>query len=337
MAPNIAKCETAPLSSHPATDVITTPEETTPTTADPSSPPPPVQIVWRSLAFFAAIHAVSLLGFVKLLTGQVMWQTSLFGIVCYTLCGLGVTAGAHRLWSHRSYSARLPLRIILMLMYTMAGQNHIYEWARDHRLHHRHSETDADPHNARRGFTFAHMGWLVVKKHPEVRQKGAKTDLSDLLADPVVSFQKRWYIPLAVTLAFVIPTAIPVLAWGEDPWTAYLISFVKYILTLHCTWLVNSAAHMWGMHPYDKGISPAENIPVAITAFGEGWHNYHHSFPWDYKTAELPGYSANLTTAFIDGAAKLGWAYERKTVAKDVVQRRAERTGDGSWRSKKVR
>ncbi|XP_037073756.1 acyl-CoA desaturase-like, partial [Pollicipes pollicipes] len=294
---------------------------------------PPSPLVWRSVLFFVALHLLSVLGLIRALTAA-HWLTSLFGIACYAIGGMGVTAGAHRLWSHRSYSARLPLRVLLMLMYTMAGQNHIYEWARDHRLHHRHSETDADPHNASRGFFFAHCGWLVLRKHPEVRRQGAKTDLSDLLADPVVMFQKRYYLPLAVLVCFAVPTVVPWYFWGESLTNAFLISVLKYVMTLHCTWLVNSAAHMWGMHPYDRHISPAENAAVALSAFGEGWHNYHHSFPWDYKTAELPGYGANLTTAFIDLCSRLGLAHSLKTVPADVVERRAARNGDGSYRKR---
>ena len=71
-------------------------------------------------------------------------------------------------------------------------QNSIWEWVRDHRLHHKYSETDADPHNSRRGFFFSHMGWLLVRKHPMVRQKSKIIDLSDLEADKIVMFQKRW-------------------------------------------------------------------------------------------------------------------------------------------------
>lgn len=67
------------------------------------------------------------------------------------MASIGVTGGAHRLWAHRSYKAKLPLRIILMLWQTMAFQNHIYEWCRDHRVHHKFTDTDADPHNAKRG------------------------------------------------------------------------------------------------------------------------------------------------------------------------------------------
>lgn len=70
-------------------------------------------------------------------------------------------------------------------------QNDIYEWARDHRVHHKYSETDADPHNATRGFFFAHIGWLLVRKHPDVIEKGRKLELHDLLADKVVMFQRK--------------------------------------------------------------------------------------------------------------------------------------------------
>ena len=73
-----------------------------------------------------------------------------------------------------------------------------------------------------------------------------------------------------------------------------------------------------------------ENFAVSVAALGEGWHNYHHVFPYDYKTAELGHYSLNLTTAFIDFFVWLGWAYDCKTVSQEMIKRRAQRTGDGS-------
>ena len=105
--------------------------------------------------------------------------------------GLGITAGAHRLWSHKSYDAKLPLRIFLMIGQCIAGQNSLFVWCRDHRVHHKFSETDGDPHNTNRGFFFAHVGWLLRKKHPEMKRKAATLDFNDLLADPVVKFQKE--------------------------------------------------------------------------------------------------------------------------------------------------
>ena len=128
---------------------------------------------------------------------------------------LGVTAGAHRLWSHRTYKAHWPLRLLLAFANTMALQNHIYEWSRDHRVHHKFSETDADPHNSNRGFFFAHMGWLMCKKHADVRDKGKIVDMSDLDKDPIVQFQKKYYIPLVILIWGLVPTLIPYYFWGK--------------------------------------------------------------------------------------------------------------------------
>lgn len=79
-----------------------------------------------------------------------------------------------------------------------------------------------------------------------------------------------------------------------------------------------------------RNINPSQSPYVSLFTLGEGWHNYHHVFPWDYKTAEWGNYSLNLTTAFIDFFAKIGWAYDLKTVAPDTIERRVRRTGDGS-------
>lgn len=107
------------------------------------------------------------------------------------LGGHGITMGAHRLWAHKTYKANLPLRIILAFCQTLAFQNHIYEWVRDHRVHHKFTDTDADPHNSQRGFFFSHMGWLIIKKHKDVMVRGATVDMSDLKQDGVVMFQKK--------------------------------------------------------------------------------------------------------------------------------------------------
>lgn len=84
------------------------------------------------------------------------------GIFLLLIGSQGITAGAHRLWSHKTYKAKLPLRIILMIFQTVAFQNHIYEWSRDHRVHHKFTDTDADPHNASRGkYLFSMFRWTI--------------------------------------------------------------------------------------------------------------------------------------------------------------------------------
>ena len=150
---------------------------------------PEWQIVWMNVYFMAGLHLMALYG-IYLIPGANP-RTWLWTWLCHFLGGLGITCGVHRLWSHRSYKATWPLRLVLMLMNCIAGQNDIFEWARDHRVHHKCSETDGDPHNATRGFFFSHVGWLMVKKHPDVIKKGKQLDLSDLYEDKIVMFQKR--------------------------------------------------------------------------------------------------------------------------------------------------
>ncbi|XP_076672876.1 acyl-CoA Delta-9 desaturase-like isoform X2 [Andrena cerasifolii] len=258
-------------------------------------------------------------------------MTAAFAYIMYVLSGLGITAGAHRLWAHKAYNAKRPLQVLLMILNTIAFEDAAIDWARDHRVHHKYSETNADPYNAKRGFFFAHIGWLLCRKHPDVREKGKGVDISDLENNPVLAFQKRYYNVLMPVLCFVIPTVLPVLCWNETWSNAFFASTIlRYVYTLNATWLVNSAAHIYGNKPYDKFIDPCENLGVAVMALGEGWHNFHHVFPWDYKTSELGNYRFNATTAFIDFFAKIGWAYDLKVIPRDIVRKRVERTGNGS-------
>uniref|UniRef100_A0A3B4YZC6 stearoyl-CoA 9-desaturase n=1 Tax=Seriola lalandi dorsalis TaxID=1841481 RepID=A0A3B4YZC6_SERLL len=225
------------------------------------------------------------------------------------------------------------LWVILFLCLCLREQNDVYEWARDHRVHHKYSETDADPHNATRGFFFAHIGWLLVRKHPDVIEKGKKLELADLRADKVVMFQRRHYKLSVLILCFLVPTLVPWYFWGESLAVAYFVpGLLRYAVVLNATWLVNSAAHIWGNRPYDKTINPRENPMVAFSAIGEGFHNYHHTFPFDYATSEF-GWKFNITTAFIDLMCFLGLAKDCKKVSKELIMARIQRTGDGSDKS----
>lgn len=288
------------------------------------------KLVWRNIILFIYLHGAALYGAYLFLTSAKL-MTDVWAFLLYQASGLGITAGAHRLWAHRAYKARWPLRVMLIIFNTIAFQNHVFEWARDHRVHHKYSETNADPHNAKRGFFFSHVGWLLCRKHPDVIEKGKQIDMSDLKNDPLVAFQKKYYLWLMPLFCFVIPTMVPMYLWGESFKNAFFVAALfRYTFTLNMTWLVNSAAHMWGDRPYDKYINPSENLGVCVMALGEGFHNYHHVFPWDYKTAELGDYTFNITTAFIDFFSKVGWAYDLKTVSVDMIKKRVDRTGDGS-------
>ena len=127
-------------------------------------------------------------------------------------------------------------------------------------------------------------------------------------------------------VGFVLPTLIPHLFWGESLTTAYFMAVVRYVAVLHFTWLVNSAAHFYGMKPYDRTIGPTENMAVSVLAMGEGFHNYHHTFPYDYSTSEWGG-SYNVTTIFIEAMAAIGQAYDLRRASEETVKARAARTG----------
>ncbi|XP_017026614.3 acyl-CoA Delta-9 desaturase [Drosophila kikkawai] len=286
--------------------------------------------VWRNIILFAYVHLAALYGLYLIFT-QAKFATTLFSAVLYTCGMLGITGGAHRLWAHRSYKAKWPLRLILIVFNTVAFQDAAYHWARDHRVHHKFSETDADPHNATRGFFFSHVGWLLCKKHPDVKEKGKGLDLSDLRADRILMFQRKHYYVMMPLACFILPTVIPKMCWDESLMCSWFVATMfRWCFQLNMTWLVNSAAHKYGGKPYDSSMNPVQNAGVAAMTFGEGWHNYHHVFPWDYKTAEWGNYSLNLTTAFIDLFAKIGWAYDLKSVSPDIIKRRVQRTGDGT-------
>ncbi|KAF7990679.1 hypothetical protein HCN44_000484 [Aphidius gifuensis] len=288
-------------------------------------------IKWLDLTAQIFIHAGAIYG-LYLMFIQAKLLTSFWAFFVVYASGFGITAGAHRLWSHRAYKAKWPLRLILIILFTISGQKDVHAWALDHRVHHKYSETDSDPHNVKRGFFFAHVGWLILTPHPDVVEKRKNVDLKDLDADQIVMWQKRLYIPLFGLLTIGLPVFLPVYYWNEDIWTSFWVNFnFRFCVTLNMAFFVNSAAHMWGGRPYDKNITPTENLTVSIATLGEGWHNYHHVFPWDYKTSELGDYSLNITTGFIDAFANIGWAYDRKYVSSKMIKHRATKNGDGSY------
>ncbi len=283
-------------------------------------------VVWRNVYLMIVLHAIAAVGGVMGVRAKL--ATLFYYIPVGLFSALGVTAGAHRLWAHKTYKAALPVRIFFMLCNCVAMQNDILEWSRDHRVHHKYTETDADPHNAKRGFFFAHVGWLMLRKHPQVLIKGRNVDMSDLRADPVVMFQHRFYLPLCLVFTVILPVFIPWYFWGEDFWVSFFLIFgLRYMLSLHFTWLVNSAAHLWGSHPYDQTINPSDNRFVSVFALGEGYHNYHHTFPYDYSTSEW-GPTLNVTTIILDYLAGFGLVYDRKQVTRESIDRVRKRIGD---------
>lgn len=285
-------------------------------------------INWPMGIYISLVHVAAVAGALRL--GRCSAETLMWAFILWPISGFGITVGVHRLWSHRSYEAAFPLRVLLMLANSIANQGSIFHWARDHRVHHKYSETHADPHNATRGFFFAHMGWLFVKKHPDVVKAGRELDFTDLLEDPVVMFQKKLDPWFTLYMCFVFPAQIASRFWGEDFWNGFFVAgALRYATVLHFTWMVNSAAHLYGDHPYDVLSYPAENPFVSLVAVGEGWHNWHHKYPFDYAASEF-GISSqfNPSKLFIDAMAAIGLVWDRKRGTAAWAMGRARRDRD---------
>ncbi|XP_034256286.1 stearoyl-CoA desaturase 5-like isoform X2 [Thrips palmi] len=295
----------------------------------PEAKPYQRKIVWFNAIGFLILHLGTLYG-IYLGMFEAYLITDIWAFVVGFISAQSVLLGAHRLYTHRSYKATFPLRLLIVLWQTVSSQNCLWVWVRDHRQHHKYSDTNADPHNARRGFFFSHVGWLMVKKHPDVFEAGRKVDMSDIEADWLVMFQKKYYNILYVLLSVLFPTVVPVYLWGETWWNSFFISFLtRTFVVLNVAWLVNSWAHLYGTHPFNQEIMPSESRLVSFLTFGEGWHNFHHTFPWDYRAAEF-GQNFNFTCNIIEFFEKIGWAYDLKAAPEELVRKRALRTGDGT-------
>jgi stearoyl-CoA desaturase (delta-9 desaturase) len=273
------------------------------------------KVHWPNLIYIATVHLGALYG--ASLTSVASWSTIGIAFFLYVLSCQGITAGAHRLWAHCTYSTCLPVEIVLMLCCSMANEGSILRWARDHRMHHKHVDTPLDPHDATRGVFYSHMGWLFTQKNKVFQDAGKNLYMEDLLANPVIRFQHRNHLTLSILMCFALPTFLTTLIGGtSQTWPGFWVAgMLRYCLVLHGTWSVNSLAHLWGTRPYIPHILPCENLLVSIVAMGEGWHNFHHAYPYDYSANEHGWYQWNPTTLTLDILAIFGLVYDRRTKA----------------------
>ncbi|EDV19521.1 Acyl-CoA desaturase 1 [Trichoplax sp. H2] len=290
-------------------------------------PPLREQIIWKNVLRFGFFHVLYIKGLTLL--PYVKGWSIVWIFVLHFFGSLGITAGVHRLWSHRSYKASTAMRIFLMLCNSMTYENSILHWARDHRVHHKFTDTNADPHSAGRGFFFSHIGWLLVKKNHRTKEEGDKINYDDLYQDKVVMFQYRYYGLTVLVCWLLFPLLVPMLAWQETFMNSLFVCvFLRHGMILHATYCINSFSHFFGMKPYDRHMKPTENHLTNFVIAGEGFHNYHHSFPYDYSASEFRIF--NVSTLFIDFCAFLGLASHRRRVSPEAIKRRIQRTGDGS-------
>ncbi|WP_370264278.1 acyl-CoA desaturase [Limnobacter sp.] len=238
-------------------------------------------------------------------------------VVLAVLCGLSITAGYHRLWAHRTYEAHWVVRFVLMVFGTMTVQNSILVWASGHRTHHRHvDDVDHDPYSAKRGFWFSHMGWML-RQYPSGRDDFSNAP--DLLKDPMVMFQHKHYTALALGLNFTLPFILGYLL--GDVWGVVLLGGLARLVWCHqTTFFINSLAHIWGRRPYTDENTARDNDLLAVFTYGEGYHNYHHLFQYDYRNG-IKWYHIDPTKWLIAGLSVVGLTKNLKRCDKFAIEK----------------
>lgn len=241
---------------------------------------------WRldivNASFLTGIPILAAIGMVwyTMNHGVSIAELSIFGFM-YIACGLSITAGYHRLFSHRTHKGAWPLRLFYALFGAGAFQNSAIKWCSDHRRHHLVTDTDDDPYSVLKGFFWAHIGWVMVSQDEAIVEK-----VEDLEADPILAFQDRHIFLLGFLVGMVLPGAAGWYLIGGM--TGFLGGFIwgglfRVVIVHHATFLINSAAHTWGTQPYSTANTSRDSPLLSLFTYGEGYHNFHHTFQADYR------------------------------------------------------
>jgi stearoyl-CoA desaturase (delta-9 desaturase) len=214
-----------------------------------------------------------------------LFQILLF-VFFYFATGLSITLGYHRLFSHRAFKATSPVRLLAVFLGAAAFEGSVLAWSADHRRHHKYVDHDKDPYDISKGFFHAHCGWLLFSST-------GPTDLNnvaDMKKSPLLMFQHRYYLPIAFLMSFGLPAMIGWL-WGgiSAALASFLLSgLLRAVVVQHFTFFINSLCHMIGSRPYDTETTARDSAIMALFTYGEGYHNYHHKFQYDYRNAIKP-------------------------------------------------
>lgn len=236
-------------------------------------------------------------------------------IVLLYATGMSITGGYHRYYAHRSYKTNPVIEFLLLFFGAMAIQGSALRWSFDHRLHHAHVDTDEDPYSIEKGFWYAHCLWILEKPRT-IEPKF----VSDLLRNKMVVFQHKYY-KLCMLGTNVLATVFFGWLFNDYLGAVALVLGLRLFLLHHFTWFINSLAHMWGDKPFCQELSAVDNYFLSMLTFGEGYHNYHHTFANDYRNG-VRWYHFDPTKWMIWTLSKLGLADHLKRMDPVTIEKR---------------
>jgi fatty-acid desaturase len=231
----------------------------------------------RGLVVGIGLGVVHLGALCALIPGTFSWSLVALAAALYYVTGAwGICLGFHRVLTHRSLAVPRALEAVLAILGVLALQGGPIEWIATHRKHHAHTDAEGDPHDIHRGFWWSHMEWLYRPNDARLTDAEMVRLAPDLAGSRFYRFLQNSHAWWTLALGLILFAA------GGWPWVIWGI-FVRAVVTYHITWLVNSAAHHTGYQTYRTGDNSTNNWWVALLAWGEGWHNNHHAFPFSAR------------------------------------------------------
>jgi len=277
-------------------------------------PPPEPKTRWVGIVFFIIIHLIAVVGTPLYLiyqgAGTAEWV--LF-ITYFAATSMAITVGYHRLFAHASFKAHPVLEFLLLFFGGATFEQSALKWSSQHRQHHQFADTDKDPYNINNGFWYAHMNWILFFKH-----RVNYDNVMDLRRDPLVAHQHQHYGIWSVGAGIVIPMLIGVLI-GAPLGVFIMTVCLRLVLVMHSAFFINSYAHLIGSREYKNEISARDHWLGAFLTNGEGYHNFHHSFPNDYRNG-IKWYHWDPTKWFIWLLSKAGLTWDLKKTPPHLIR-----------------
>lgn len=231
-----------------------------------------------NIYFIGSITLVALIGTPLYIYHYGISLFEIVFLIFYTvITGLSVTVGYHRLFAHATYKTNDVIRFILLFFGAASFEQSALAWSSQHRDHHRYVDTENDPYNIKKGFFWAHMGWLFFGKYHFFY-----SNVDDLTKSKLIMHQARYYPLWCLGAGVVLPVLVGALA-GHALGAFILVVCLRIFIVYHSTWCINSVCHTFGKATYDAKASARDHWFVAFMTFGEGYHNFHHRFPNDYR------------------------------------------------------